>query len=319
MARKRKNRKSAWPGAVVAALALLFVLLVNFGQDGKLPVFLQQPLEQVNSGTGGLIFPSGTSGAQRSGLTVRVMDVGQADSILIDCDGKTMLIDGGNPENAQGIESQLQSLHISALDYVVGTHPHADHIGGLAQIIRDYKVGAVIMTDAKTNTTTYANLLKTIAAKGLKITRPTPGQTLALGGGSFTVIAPSRTDHEDLNDDSVVLRLVYGEKSFLFTGDASKESERDMLKTGLPLHADVLKVGHHGSSTATTAAFLKAVSPAYAVISVGRDNTYGLPDEPVIARLQTAGCKLYRTDRDGTVIFSSDGHTISVGTGGAAE
>lgn len=298
----------------MAAVVALFLLLYNLGQAGMLPGFMQSAVNTANRSTGNLIYTS-SAGNISEGLTVEVIDVGQADSIFIACEGKTMLIDGGNPEDAKNIENTLHNLNVSTLDYVVATHPHADHIGGLSTIIKDFNVKAVMMTDKKMTTTIYLNLLKAIGAKGLKITQPKLGGSYSLGGASFTVIAPNSKNYEDINDSSIVIRMTYKSRSFLFMGDASKASETDILKKGYTLQADVLKVGHHGSSTASTAAFLKVVSPKIALISVGKDNSYGLPDESVLNRLAKANIKIFRTDENGSIILHSDGNTISYSTG----
>lgn len=313
MARKSRGKKLTLPAALTAAVVALFLLLYNLGQAGMLPGFMQSAVNTANRSTGNLIYTS-SAGNISEGLTVEVIDVGQADSIFIACEGKSMLIDGGNPEDAKKIENTLHNLNVSTLDYVVATHPHADHIGGLPTIIKDFNVKAVMMTDKKMTTTVYLNLLKAIGAKGLKITQPNLGGSYSLGGASFTVIAPNSKNYEDINDSSIVIRMTYKSRSFLFMGDASKASETDILQKGYTLQADVLKVGHHGSSTASTAAFLKAVSPKIALISVGKDNSYGLPDELVLNRLAKANIKIFRTDENGSIILHSDGNTISYST-----
>lgn len=243
-------------------------------------------------------------------LSVSFIDVGQGDSTFICCDGATMLIDAGVPEMGPRVAEYLKNLGVTKLDYLVGTHPDADHIGGLSTVINAYPVGKLLMTHTYSTTETFVSLIKTIGAKKLKIKAPTVGESFSLGGAVCTVLAPNAV-YDDTNDMSIVLRLVYKNRTFLFTGDASAPSEADMLKNGLPLRADVLKVGHHGSASATTAAFLKAVSPAFAVISVGAGNTYGLPAASTVKKLQASGAKILRTDQSGTVVFQSDGNSLS--------
>ncbi|HEX3027479.1 MAG TPA: ComEC/Rec2 family competence protein [Clostridia bacterium] len=307
-----RQKKRLTPLGIIAAVAVLaFVLFANLGDRNVFPGWLQNPVNTANSATGHLIFPD--QPAKIENLEVCFFDVGQADSIFVSCDGATMLIDAGNPDDSDTVENNLKRLGVTSLDYVVGTHPHSDHIGGLSQIISDFNVKEIMMTGTANNTNVYYNLLKTIQSKGKKITKPAVGKTTKFGGGSFTVDAPNAA-YEDMNNDSIVIRFTYHKLSFLFTGDASKDSEKDMLSRHDNLQADVLKVGHHGSQTATSAAFLKAVNPRYAVISVGASNSYGLPDESVISRLENAGVKVFRTDENGTVIFKSDGDTITCNT-----
>ena len=247
-----------------------------------------------------------------AGLEVRYLDVGQADSILIRKGSHAMLIDGGNVGDGDAVVSRIKEADISTLDYVIATHPHEDHIGGLTDVIKSLAVKTVIMPDAVTTTSAYQNLLSAIAARRLTITRPVYGASYDLGGAAFTILAPNSADYEDLNNNSVVLKLVNGTNSFLFTGDAGTLSESEMLaKDSVILKSDVLKVGHHGSSTSTSQKFLNAVSPAYAVVSVGAGNDYGLPDQEVLDRLTAKGVRIFRTDEQGTITASSNGHTIA--------
>lgn len=243
-------------------------------------------------------------------LTVCFIDVGQGDSCLIYCDGATMLIDAGVPEMGPRVVQYLKGLGIARLDYVVGTHPDADHIGGVSDILNNFPVQHLLMTHAYSTTDTFLTLIKTIEAKHLTITAPSVGGTFSLGGAKCTVIAPNAV-YDDTNDMSIVIRLVYKNRTFLFTGDASSASETDILKKGRPVKADVLKVGHHGSASATSNAFLKAVGPKYAVISVGAGNHYGLPAASTIKKLTSCGAKFLRTDQNGTVVFQSDGDSLT--------
>lgn len=244
-------------------------------------------------------------------MEVSYIDVGQADSILIKKGSHAMLIDGGNVADGDTVVSYIKSRGITTLDYVVATHPHEDHIGGLSDVINGFNVGKVIMPGAVTTTKAYENLLKAIGSKNPSITKPVYGTSYDLGGATFTILAPNADSYNDLNDCSVVLRLVNGSNSFLFTGDAGTISESEMLsKNTSILKSDVLKVSHHGSSTATSQAFLDAVNPKYAIISVGVDNDYGLPDQEVIDRLASKNISILRTDKQGTIVSTSNGHTI---------
>ena len=249
-----------------------------------------------------------------SNLSVHYIDVGQGDSIFIYCDGSTMLIDAGTNEAGAKVRSYLNVYNIKELNYLVATHPHEDHIGGMTEIINNFKIDKMIMTNVTTNTKTYENLLTAISNKGINLTEAKPNYSFKLGGSDCTIFAPNSSSYKDLNDSSVVIKLTYKGKSFLFTGDASQPSESDMLNKGYDLKADVLKVGHHGSNSATSATFLKAVNPQYAVISVGLGNVYGHPTKSTLDKLEKANVKVYRTDENGTVIFGYDGNNLKVTT-----
>ena len=222
-----------------------------------------------------------------------------------------MLIDAGNPENGPDIVSYIKKLGINRLDFVIATHPHADHIGGMADVINAFDIGKLIMPKVEHTTRTFENLLLTIRNKGLKITAPVPGTEYRLGNTSFTILAPNSSSYKNLNDYSVVVRLTYGSTSFLFTGDAEQTSEKEILAKGYNIKSDVLKVGHHGSKTSTTTRFLDAVSPRYAVMCVGANNQYGHPAPETLSKLAERGIKVYRTDEAGTIIATSDGKSIS--------
>lgn len=252
--------------------------------------------------------------AAGAGCEVHYIDVGQADAILIRCDGRSMMIDGGNAADSSLIYAYLKKYGVTHLDYMVNTHPHEDHVGGLAGALNAAAVDTVYASAASYDSAPFRNFLKYVRAQGKEITVPKPGDAFSLGGARFQVIAPQKTDYAEVNDTSIVLRMTYGSTSFLFTGDAGEESEYDMLQSGLPLQSTVLKVGHHGSATASSYAFLRSVTPEYAVISCGVDNTYGHPTKSVLSRLRDVGAKVYRTDMQGTVIARSDGNTVTFTT-----
>lgn len=246
-------------------------------------------------------------------LKVHFIDVGQADSILVQLpSGQNILIDGGNNDDGTLVVNYLKQQGVKRLDHVIGTHPHEDHIGGLDVAIRSFEVGKVYLPKVVHTSKTYEDLLLAIKGKGLKVTQAKAGVKLDVGSGIEAVmLAPNSSSYEDLNNYSAVLKLTYGSTSFLFTGDAEAESESEILRVGYNLKSDVLKVGHHGSSSSTTPAFLKAVSPKYAVISVGKDNKYGHPHPETLAKLAEAGVQVFRTDLQGTIVVISDGKTIT--------
>lgn len=247
-------------------------------------------------------------------LTIHYLDVGQADSILIQSpEGKTMLIDAGNKDDSDTIQAYLDKLKVKKIDILLATHPHEDHIGGMAAIVKSYPIGKIYMPKAVTTTAAYKYLLTAIKAKGLKVTTATSGASISLDNTiELAMLAPNSAEYEDLNNYSAVVKLTYSKTSFLFTGDAEDVSEAEMLKKKYDLKADVLKLGHHGSESSTTPDFLKAVSPKYAIISVGKDNDYGHPHKDTLDRLVKAKVNIYRTDLLGTIIVTSDGKTITV-------
>jgi competence protein ComEC len=244
-------------------------------------------------------------------LKIHFLDVGQAESILVQSQDHFMLIDGGNNDDADFVVKYLQDQGVTKLDYLMGTHPHADHIGGLDVVIDTFEIGKVFMPKVTHTTKTFEDVLLAIQSKGLKITAPTSGTSFELGDAKFTFVAPNNTEYEDLNNYSLVFRLVHGENAFLFTGDAEDISENEILKEGFQIASHVLKVGHHGSSTSTTTAFLDEVNPTFAVISAGQDNQYGHPHKEILAKLKERDITVYRTDESGTIIATSDGKNIT--------
>ncbi len=258
-----------------------------------------------------VIAPSTATPSSPSGLLqVNFIDVGQGDSeLIVTPEGKVALIDGG--ESGSGALEYLRSLNIDHVDLMVATHPHSDHIGGLVDVLQALPVGEVVTNGQPHTTSVYEHLLDAIAEAEATYTEVTRGDTLKLGSLTFDVLHVNSTG-DDLNGQSVVLRLVYGKVAFLFTGDAGKETEADLLASGANVQAQILKVGHHGSSSASSARFLAAVGPEVAIYSCGVGNSYGHPHAETIAALEDVGAKIYGTDKNGTVIVTSDGSTCSV-------
>lgn len=245
-------------------------------------------------------------------LEVHYIDVGQGDATLIKCGSHAMLIDGGNNNKGTTVQLYLKKQGVESLDYIIGTHPDADHIGGLDVIVYKYNCDTVIMPDYEKDTKTYQELVDVIHDKNMKITYPVVGEQYALGEAKFTIIAPNSNSYGgNANDYSVAILLEYGKNRFLFTGDAEEASEAEMLTNGIDISADVYKVAHHGSRSASTQEFLNAVHPKYAVISCGEGNSYGHPHAEVLNRLRSMGVEVFRTDEQGSIIASSDGENIT--------
>jgi len=243
-------------------------------------------------------------------LKVSYIDVGQADSILIQTDNYNMLIDAGNNADGSKLVNYLKSLGITEFKYVIGTHPHEDHIGGLDDIINAFKIDSIFLPDAYTTTATFESVLDAIEQNNLEITIPQIGDKYQLGQANFEIIY-SGSEEEDLNDSSIVLKLTYNNNSFLFTGDATSRVEEIILNQKKDIQVDVLKVGHHGSKYSSSNSFLKKVNPKYAIISVGKDNNYDHPNITTVNKLKKLGITIYRTDELGTIVATSDGEKIT--------
>ncbi len=248
-------------------------------------------------------------------IAVHFIDVGQGDAeLIITSDGKAMLIDAGTPESREVLTGYLKDQGVKKLDYFVLTHPHADHIGGAAAVLDAFDVVNVIMTDAQTTTSTYKKVLQKIDEKDCGVIFAEAGKEHSLGEAKFTLLGPVSDYSDDLNNTSIVLRLTFGKTSFVFTGDAEKKAEQDMLAKfpASYFRADVLKLGHHGSSTSTSDEWFSAVSPEYAVISCGKNNDYGHPHRETLSLLKKNGKTYFRTDTDGSIVMSSDGESVKI-------
>ncbi|NBI68000.1 MBL fold metallo-hydrolase [Pseudoflavonifractor sp. 60] len=267
---------------------LLLVSLAACGQTGELP-------------------PEGSS------FEVHFIDVGQADSALVVCDGHYMLIDGGNAEDSDLVYAYLERHGAKHLDYMVATHAHEDHIGGLSGALNYASVDTALCPVTEYSSKVFQNMVKYLGEQGKSLTVPESGDKFSLGSAEVEILGPVK-EYDDTNDTSIVLRIDYGDVSFLFAGDMEKGAEKDLIETGADLKADVLKAGHHGSDTSTSYQFLREVSPKYTVISVGEGNSYGHPSEEVLSRFRDAGTEVYRTDMQGHVIAESDGKTVTFRT-----
>lgn len=247
-------------------------------------------------------------------LTIHFLDVGQGDAAIILCDGESMIIDGGPSDASSFIYSYIRNtLELDFVDYVIATHPHEDHVGGIAAVLNAVPVDLILSPVLEWNTNVFDAVVRYADLQGAPMVLPDTGDVLHLGGATVTILH-CWPEAWSTNDMSICLRIDYGETSFIFTGDAEYMAEYMMMDSGLPLSADVLKVGHHGSATSSTMEFLRAVDPTYAVISCGKGNSYGHPHESTLEALKSLDAQLYRTDLQGTIICVSDGKTISFST-----
>lgn len=250
------------------------------------------------------------SDAAFSELQVHFIDVGQGDSTLILCGNEAMLIDAGDNDKGTTLQLYLQKQGVEALTYVIGTHPDSDHIGGLDVILTKFDCGTVILSETASDTAAYRDVIDALTYRNYQNTPPLTGDIYRLGDAEFTIIAPNG-EYDNDNNSSVGIRLVHGNNSFLFTGDAEAEAEADILQNGIDIRADVLHAGHHGSATSGSRDFVSRVAPTYAVISCGRDNPYGHPHEQTLDTLQEFNVQVFRTDEQGSIVAVSDGNSIT--------
>ncbi len=313
MAKKRSKKqqqeyRSKLLGIVAAVLCVIASLIL--GQDR-----VDEILDTLFQETGMTSAPVQVDGE----LKVHFIDVGQGDCTLIQTASQNILVDAGERGNGNTILSYLESQHVEELDLVVATHPHSDHIGSMPDILKALPVKKVLEGNVPEKliptTRIYESLLDIIAEKDIPLIEAAPGLEYDIGGGAkISVLGPASDNIKDLNNTSAVFRLEYGETSFMFTGDAEKESEEEILAhtSKKQLHANVLKLGHHGSRTSNSQEWLYAVAPEYAVALVGKDNDYGHPHEETLKKLKKAGITLYRSDVHGTIVFGSDGKSLTV-------
>ena len=253
-----------------------------------------------------------TKGTSTDKLLVHYIDVGQGDAVLVQGNGKNLLIDAGPRSSTKNLIKYLKDLNITKLDYVVATHPHEDHIGGMDDVINTFSIGEFYAPKKTHTTKTYEDMIKALKKKDLKITVAKLGaKSINLGDDiKAEFLAPIKDNYDNLNNYSAVLKITHGDNSFLFTGDAEKESEREMIQNNLDLKADVLKLGHHGSSTSTSQEFLDKVNPSIVVASLGKGNDYGHPHKETLTKIKNKNLTFYRTDESGSIVLESDGKDI---------
>lgn len=247
-------------------------------------------------------------------LSVHFIDVGQGDCIFIKLGDNTMLIDSGEKNNDEKIIKYLRNNGVDKIDYIVTTHPHSDHIGAMGTIIESFEIKNVIMprlSEQNMPTTKgYENFLIAVKNSGANVIAATPFNEYEFGDANFAILSPSNQSN-NLNNMSVVIKLSFGDTSFLFTGDAESQIEQELLSSGYDIRSNVLKLGHHGSNTSSTERFLQAVNPSFSVISCGKDNSYGHPHEEVVELLNKYDINYKRTDKNGTIVVGSDGSNLT--------
>ena len=290
-----------------AALALAAALVFSLAGCQDLLAALQQA-QQPAASTAQPVQP-----AEGGGFSIDFIDVGQALSVLVTCDGQSMLYDGGNVEDGSLVVSYLQNKGVTRLEYVFCSHAHEDHVGGLAAVMAKFPAGHAYAPVTTADTQCFQDFVSYTQQQGLTLEVPAVGAVWQLGSATVQLLGPV-AQYDDTNDTSLVLRIDYGETSFLLTGDMESDAEKDLLESGANLDVDVLQVGHHGSETSSSYVFLNAVLPEMGIISVGAGNSYGHPHEAALSRLRDAGVDTYRTDLMGTITISSDGANYTVGS-----
>lgn len=250
--------------------------------------------------------------ATEGDLIVHFLDVGEGNATLLESDGKYMLVDGGVNSKSSYLIAYLEKQGVESFEYVIATHYDADHLAGIVGILHMFPIDTILGPDYETDTKIYKSFTDTMAMLKYKVISPAVGDRYEFGNAVFTIVGPTRYQHSDVNDDSIAIRIECGKTSFLIAGDAGKESEGEMVKSGVYLDSDVYLVNHHGSETSTTQEFLDQVNPRYAVISSGADgNNYGHPRADVLNRLKQKQVELFRTDKQGEIVMISDGLSLS--------
>lgn len=249
-------------------------------------------------------------------LEVSYLDIGQGDSIYIKVNDFDILIDAGPKSDSDKLMEQLKEKNIDDFEMIIATHPHEDHIGGMTKVLNEYDVESFYMPKSQSTTKTFENMINAVKNEGLKVQVIKEGMSFDLGeGAKLEVYSPGKESYDNLNNYSPIMKLTYGNNTFVFTGDAEKEVEKEVLeKYSNDLKADVIKFGHHGSSTSSSAEFIEAISPKYGIISCGVDNSYGHPHREILDIINKMGIETYRTDIQGEITITSDGSSLDIKT-----
>ena len=300
----KKEKVSFWRR--IAALALAAALALGLAACDASAVVPGSSTPTVSTAQ-----PAGDD--QAANFEMHFLDVGQALSVLVECDGQYMLYDGGNVDDGSYVVSYLQNLGVEELQYVFCSHAHEDHVGGLSAALAYFPADHVYSPVTEASTKCFQDFVKYTGQQGLQVEVPAAGTVWPLGSATVTMLGPV-AQYDNTNDTSIVLRVDYGSTSFLLTGDMESDAERDLVNSGANLKADVLQVGHHGSSTSTSYIFLNAVLPEMGIISCGVNNKYGHPHEETLSILRDAGVDVYRTDLLGAIVIGSDGQNYTIRT-----
>lgn len=244
-------------------------------------------------------------------LTVTFLDVGQGNAVLVESDGAYMLVDGGDREYSSFVVSYLKNMGVDELEYVISSHYDADHLNGVVGVLNAFSCETVLASDYVTDTRVYESFCSVIEEKDIELCYPSVGDVYVLGDAEVTIVCPDNYGYSDVNDNSIGVRIVHGDNSFLICGDAGEKSEEAMLQSGETLDSDVYLASHHGSDGSSSWKFLQTVSPEMVVFSVGADNSYGHPAERVLSDVKALGARIYRTDLQGTIVVTSDGETLT--------
>lgn len=306
----RKIRKQS--KLIIYLLSIIVVTILSFvgieygtteTVGNTMPISIAKPenLQNITIKTGPTITKDFLSETKQN-LKVYFFDVGQADSILVMNEEQTMLIDAGNNDDGEILVQNLKTLGITKVDYLIGTHPHEDHIGGLDDIIQNFEIGTIYMPKVQTNTKTFEDVLDAVSEKDLNITTPKVSDTFLVGQAECQVLAVDNKA-KSLNLASIVIKMKFDDMTYLFTGDSEREVEEKILKENKNMKINILKVGHHGSDTSSSEKFIQTVAPEISIISVGKDNSYGHPDQDILDRLEEVGSKIYRTDEVGNIFI----------------
>ena len=291
---KKKDKQTKW--ILKTILMILLLVFVYYYED--IESYLNKGQENISNVS-----------VSDDNIQITYLDVGQADCTLIRYKNNNILIDAGNNEDGEKIVSYLKEQGINNFKYVIGTHAHEDHIGGMDEIIDNFKINHFYMPDVITTTKTFEDILDSLENNNVKFETPKIGENIKIDDMKLQILYVGR-DKEDLNDTSIITRIVFKNTSYIFMGDASSKVENQLLDKDI--ESDVLKVGHHGSQYSSSAKFLKTVNPKYAIIQVGKNNTYNHPKKIVLDKLNKMNVQIYRTDKDGTIILTSDGKNISI-------